>query len=114
MQSGIDLLTLMTTGVLPNPVGHAGDWGSVRPWPRSLPEGQNPDGIDDYTPDDEVAKEKMACAIEGCVFLFPKHIDSELHVVNRDERVRNTTQTSEVQRGPQRGELLIYVDAYCP
>ena len=58
MQSGIDLETLMTNGLLSDPVCHAGDWEGVRPWLRPLPAGRGADGADDRAPDGETGKEK--------------------------------------------------------
>ena len=58
VQSGIDFEIFITTGLLRDPVCHAGDWEGVRPWPRPLPAGRGPDGADDRTPDDEAGKKK--------------------------------------------------------
>ena len=54
VQLGIDLLTLMTTGLLRDPFCHAGDWEGIQPCP--LPAGRGPDGSDDRTPDEEAGR----------------------------------------------------------
>ena len=64
MQSEIDLLTLITTGILRDPVCHSGDWEGVRPWPCPLLAGRDPGGEDDRTPDEEARKEKNTNAVE--------------------------------------------------
>ena len=70
MQSGIDLLTFMTTGLLRDPVCHAGDWEGVRPWSRLLPADRGPDGADDRTPDEEAGKAKWCAPVKAGILLF--------------------------------------------
>ena len=50
VQSGIDFETFITTGLLRDPVCHAGDEEGT--WPHPSPAGRGPDGADDRTPDD--------------------------------------------------------------
>ena len=70
VQSGIDLATLMTTGLLRDPVRHAGDWEGVRPRPRPLPAGRGPNGVDHCTPDEEVINDKnISPLIVGVILL---------------------------------------------
>ena len=57
VQPGIYFEIFPTTGLLHDPVCHAGDWEGVRLWPRPLPAGRGPDGADDHMTD-EVGKEK--------------------------------------------------------
>ena len=59
MQSGIGLLIFTTTGLLHDPVCHAGGWEGVRPCPRPFPAARGPDRVDDRTPDEEESKEKQ-------------------------------------------------------
>ena len=70
VQSGIDLLTFMTTGLLRDPVCHAGDWEGVRPWSRLLPADRGPDGADDRTPDEEAGKAKWCAPVKAGILLF--------------------------------------------
>ena len=67
VQPGIDFETFINrgyisrhsrTGLLRDPVRHAGDWEGVRPWPRPLPVGRGLDGANDRAPDKESGKEK--------------------------------------------------------
>ena len=55
----MDLWTLNTSGLLRDPVCPAGDWGSVRPWPRPMLVGRGPDGADNRTPVEEADKENI-------------------------------------------------------
>ena len=71
VQSGIDFHIFIATGLLHDPVCHAGDWEGVRHWPRPLPAGRGPDGADDRTPD-EVGKEKNNSPLMAGVLLFAR------------------------------------------
>lgn len=64
------MLIFMTTGLLHDPVCHAGDWKGVRSWPRPLPAG--PDGADDHTPDEETGNEKWFVILKAGVLLFAR------------------------------------------
>ena len=46
--SEIGLLAFMATGYLRDAVCHAGDWDGVRPWPRPLSAGRDPDEAGKY------------------------------------------------------------------
>ena len=109
-QSGIDLWTFITSGLLCDPVCQAGDWGSVRSWPRSLLAGRGPDGADDRTPVEVAGKENHVFAVDGRCLLIriresPK---SQPHGVQNIKRPRHRSQNSRVQRGHLAGELFVH------
>ena len=58
--------------IMCEPVCHAGDWEGVRPWPRPLPGGRGPDGVDDRTPDDEVGRETKISPLMAGVLLLAR------------------------------------------
>ena len=59
VQSGIDFETFITTGLLRDPVCHAGDREGVRSRPRPLPAGRGPDGLMTARPTTKEARKKM-------------------------------------------------------
>lgn len=58
VQSGMELLTFRTAGLLRDPVRHVGDWEGVRPRPRPMPAGRGPDGADGRLTVDEAGNEE--------------------------------------------------------
>ena len=71
VQSGVEFETFIATGLLRDLVRHADDWEGVRPWPRPLPAGRDPDGADDLTLD-EVGKEKNNSPLVAGVSIFAR------------------------------------------
>ena len=92
----MERLTIMTASLLHDLVCHPGDWEDARPWLRPLLAGRGPDRTDDRPPVEEQAKKKWLAPLKAAVLIFPKHTESEIHRVNRDKRVRSTTQSSGV------------------
>ena len=96
----------ITSGLLRDPVCHAGDREGVRPWPRPLPAGRGPDGADNRTPDDEAGKEKhFSPLMAGVLLLARARKGSQPHGVQGAER---PSHYARVQRRHQTWVLLVH------
>ena len=119
LQSGIDLLTLMITELLRDPVCYTGDWEGARPWPRPVPAGWGPNGVDDSPPVEKQARKTWLAPSKAGALFFPRHTDTRyiaLTVTNGFGAELNAPEYRvELSKGDcQQGGLPVHVDAYCP
>ena len=85
VQSGMDLLTFITIGLLRDPVCHVGDWEGVRPWPRPFPAGRAPDEADDRLIVDETGSEKNRSPLMAGVLLVER-ASKATHIASKEPK----------------------------